>query len=349
MTESTPSSEGPSGSERPPGDSTRPDRPPWADFKRALDAQGFHPSRRFGQNFLLDDNMARAIASDAMVPGPNDGPNDGPDDGANGASSEGATRTLEGRFVLEIGPGCGFLSVHLAHAGARLLAVEIDPKLAPIARQFLAPYPNAEVIEHDILASKSSLTPEVMKRLPEVGEDWTLCANLPYSISGPLLAICSLLENPPERVTCLVQKEVAERLAAVPGTSDWGPLTAAFQETYHVALGRSVPPQLFWPRPKVDSAVFIATRRGDLPPLELRQRRVLFARKLLERRRQSLRRVLADLRGAESADAALQSLGIDPKRRAETLGLPELRALEAFPDAPSDVGAGKPHPGPRPR
>lgn len=296
----------------------RPARPPWLEFKKALDAQGFHPSRRFGQNFLLDDNMARAIASDAVAPGP-------ADDGA---------RSLAGRFVLEIGPGCGFLSVHLAHAEARLLAVEIDPKLAPIAAKFLEPYPDAEVIEHDIMASKSALSPAVLGRLPEAGQDWTLCANLPYSISGPLLAVCSLLPNPPERVACLVQKEVAERLAAVPGTSDWGPLTAAFQETYHVAMGRSVPPQLFWPRPKVDSAVFIATRHPVLPPLELRKRRVLFARKLLERRRQSLRRVLADSIGGPTADAALEALGIEPKRRAETLGLPELRALEAFPEAP---------------
>ena len=305
-------------SEEDPGRQARPDRPPWAEFKKALDAKGFHPSRRFGQNFLLDDNMARAIASDASAPGP----------------GEAEPRSLKGRFVLEIGPGCGFLSVHLAHAESRLLAVEIDPKLAPIARGFLEPYPGAEVIEHDIMASKSALNPEVEARLPAEGEDWTLCANLPYSISGPLLAVCSLLPNPPERVACLVQKEVAERLAAVPGTSDWGPLTAAFQETYHVSMGRSVPPQLFWPRPKVDSAVFIATRHPVLPPLELRKRRVMFARKLLERRRQSLRRVLNDHRGAEAADAALAALGIDPKRRAETLGLEELRSLEAFPETP---------------
>ncbi|MEM8710091.1 MAG: 16S rRNA (adenine(1518)-N(6)/adenine(1519)-N(6))-dimethyltransferase RsmA [Planctomycetota bacterium] len=302
-------------------ESARPDRPPWSEFKAALDARGFHPSRRFGQNFLLDDNMARAIASDAAAPGPWDA----------------ASRSLDGRFVLEIGPGCGFLSVHLAHAGARLLCVEIDPKLAPIARGFLAPYPDAEVIEHDVLASKSQLAPEVVERLPgERGEDWTLCANLPYSISGPLLAVVSLLPNPPERVSCLVQKEVAERLAAEPGTSDWGPLTASFQETYHVTMGRSVPPQLFWPRPKVDSAVFIATRHPELPPLEVRRRRAQFTRRLLERRRQSLRRVLADLWGREPADAALAALEIDPRRRAETLDLEDLRSLEQL--APREGG-----------
>lgn len=285
----------------------RPDRPPWSAFKSALEAAGFHPSRRLGQNFLLDDNMARAIAADAGVP--------------------------PGQFTLEIGPGCGFLSVHLAHAGARLLCVEIDNRLAPIARDFLTPYPDAEVIECDALASKSALHPDVLERLPDSGP-WTLCANLPYSISGPLLATVAQLEHPPSRVCCLVQKEVAERLAAQPGTAAWGPLSAAFQEVYRVRLGRSVPPQLFWPRPKVDSAVFLADLEGSTgiegaaAPLALRKRRIAFFRELMQRRRKTLRRVLADMVGSDVAAAALEATGIDGKRRAETLSLSELRALE---------------------
>ena len=280
---------------------TRPDRPPWAEFKGALEQAGFHPSRRLGQNFLLDDNMARAIAGDAGV--------------------------TPGRFTLEVGPGCGFLSVHLAHAGARLLCVEIDPRLAPIARGFLAPYPDAEVIEADVLASKSALAPEVLARLPEDGE-WTLCANLPYSISGPFLATVAQLQHPPSRVACLVQKEVAERLASAPGEAEWGPLSAAFQEAYDVRLGRSVPPQLFWPRPKVDSAVFVAELRADLAAPEERACRMQFSRDLMQRRRKSLRRVLSDLVGGDRAGRALEALGLDPLRRAETLSVQELRALE---------------------
>lgn len=278
----------------------RPVRPPWLEFRAALDAADFHPSRKLGQNFLLDDNMARAIAGDAEVE--------------------------PGRFVLEIGPGCGFLSVHLAFAGARLLAVEIDTRLAPIARHFLEPFPGAEVFERDVLSTKSTLDPDVLERLPSE-EPWTLCSNLPYSISGPLLAIMSQLEHPPERVACLVQKEVAERLAAKPGDREWGPLTASFQETYDVRMGRLVPPQLFWPRPKVDSAVFVATLRTELAPAPLRRARVAFSRALLQRRRQSLRRVLGDLTSRDAADAAIAAVGLDPKCRAETLGLDELRAL----------------------
>ena len=219
----------------------------------------------------------------------------------------------------------------------RLLA-EREPALATLYRQvrslnpprprdFLAPYPDAEVIECDALASKSALHADVLERLPDRGP-WTLCANLPYSISGPLLATAAQLEHPPSRVCCLVQKEVAERLAAEPGSAAWGPLSAAFQEVYSVRLGRSVPPQLFWPRPKVDSAVFLADLAGPPAPLALRVRRIAFYRELMQRRRKTLRRVLADMVGSDVAAAALEAAGIDGKRRAETLSLSELRALE---------------------
>lgn len=286
----------------------RPVRPPWLEFKAALEAAGFHPSRKLGQNFLLDDNMARAIAADAGIE--------------------------PGRFVLEIGPGCGFLSVHLASFGARLLAVEIDTRLAPIARRFLGPFQSAEVIEHDVLAAKSRLAPEVLERLPD-SEPWSLCSNLPYSISGPLLAIVSQLEHPPEVICCLVQKEVAERLAAGPGSGIWGPLSASFQESYSVSMGRLVPPQLFWPRPKVDSAVFIARLRPDLAPADVRRKRIAFFRELLQRRRQSIRRVLGDMVGRDIADGALLSVEMDPKARAETLTVEQLRALHREVEAPS--------------
>ena len=285
-------------------------RPPWKSFRDALDDAGFHPSRRLGQNFLLDDNMARAIAADAGIE--------------------------PGRFVLEIGPGCGFLSVHLVAAGARLLAVEIDGRLAPIARRFLddligsasGTLHAAEVLERDVLAGKNALDPVVVSRLPE-SEPWTLASNLPYSISGPVLALIAALDHPPDRVVCLVQKEVAERLAAEPGGRDWGPLSTSFRETFEVRLGRSVPPQLFWPRPKVDSAVFVATVRSDLASGTARRSRIAFYRSLLGKRRKSLRRVLVNLAGRDEADAAIASLGLAAERRAETLTLDELRAVHA--------------------
>ncbi|HPF14844.1 MAG TPA: rRNA adenine N-6-methyltransferase family protein, partial [Planctomycetota bacterium] len=147
--------------------SEAPSRPPWKQFKEALQAQGFRPSRRFGQNFLLDENTARAIVADAGV--------------------------VAGDRVLEIGTGCGFLTVHLAHAGVALLTVEIDPRLADVAESFLEPYANVRLVRGDALAGKHRLHPEV--EAWSEGGPWHLVANLPYAISGPLLALVGGLET----------------------------------------------------------------------------------------------------------------------------------------------------------
>ena len=279
----------------------RPPRPPWSDFKAALRAAGFRPSRRLGQNFLLDENMTRAIARDAAV-----GPGD---------------------FVLEVGPGCGFLSVHLAQLGVRLLAVELDPILAPIAAAFLAPYPSAEVIEADVLAGKHRLAPAIAARLPGAGP-WHLVSNLPYSIGGPVLALLAGRSHPPDSMTVLIQLEVGERLAAEPGTRAWGPLSIAVQWAYAVRILRTVPANLFWPRPAVESAVVRMERRSDRAPARDRARRQRVVARLFQRRRQTLGRVVSDLlRDRRGAEALLAAIGLDSRRRAETLALDELAAL----------------------
>jgi len=279
----------------------RPPRPPWSAFKRALDEAGFRPSRRLGQNLLLDENAARAIARDAQVP--------------------------PGDFVLEVGPGCGFLSVHLAHGGARLLAVEIDPRLAPVAASFLEPYSEAEVLLADALAGKRSLNPEVEARLPVEGP-WHLVSNLPYSVGGPILANLADRAHPPDSMTVLVQAEVGDRLAARPGSREWGPLTVGLQLAYGAEVLRRVPPGLFWPRPQVDSAVVRLVRHARLAPLEERRRARDLAGRLLQRRRQTVGRVLRDLVGSrERADAALAACGVDGSSRTGELDLAALGAL----------------------
>ena len=291
----------------------RPPRPPWSRFRRALEDAGFHPSKRLGQNFLLDENMARAIAEEAGV--------------------------QPGERVLEVGPGCGFLSVHLAHAGAELLCVEVDPRLAPIAADFLAPYPSARVVLADALGGKNTLGPEVVAWLDAGGErPWRLVSNLPYSISGPVLALAAARDVPPVSFTVLVQREVGERLAAAPGTAEWGPLGLAVQLSHAVELGRPVPPGLFWPRPKVDSAVVHGRVRADRAPGPVRRAAIGLARELFTRRRQVLRRVLGEALGDRAeAEARLARLGLDPGRRAETLTPAEWLALSGagpLPEAP---------------
>jgi len=281
----------------------------WGTLKRRLSSLGFRPSRRLGQNFLLDENMSRALVRDAGV--------------------------VEGDFVLEVGPGLGFLTRPLLDAGARVLAVEIDGRLAELLRADLGEEPRFELVQGDVLAGKHELAPEVREHLPgnagearEGEEPWRLVANLPYSVSAPLLAVLAALPAPPVAMDVLVQLEVARRLAAEPGGRDWGPLSVRLQASYRVELGRRVGPELFWPRPKVDSAWVRLRRRADAPPREEAERLAGLGAALFGRRRQALGRVLGELLGdREAARALLEELGVEPRRRAETLDLGTLQAL----------------------
>lgn len=276
-------------------------RPPWSEFRAALEAAGFRPSKTRGQNFLLDTNCARSIARDAQV-----GPRD---------------------VVLEVGPGCGFLSVHLAELGVDLVAVEIDPRLAAIARRFLEPFPNVRLIEGDVLAGKHAVAPSVLAALPE-REPWHVVANLPYAITGPLLASLARLPNPPLSMTVLVQREVAERLAARPGRKAWGGLTARLALSYQARRLRDVGAQLFWPRPRVESAV---VRLELLPEIELRPSEVEAYDRLVEllfgQRRKTLRAILRTQVDPERLAGILGAVGVEPRARPEELGARRLLAL----------------------
>jgi 16S rRNA (adenine1518-N6/adenine1519-N6)-dimethyltransferase len=276
-------------------------RPAWSAFRSALEARGFRPSRRLGQNFLLDENMLRAIVRDA------------------GVSS--------GDTVLEVGPGCGTLSLHLLRAGVDLIAVEIDPRLAEIARELLAGETHLRLIVADVLAGKHAIEPAVLAVLP-AKSPWHLVANLPYSVSGPLLASLAELSNPPASMTVLVQREVAQRIAAQPGTSAWGPLSIRLQLAYEPSLVRNVAPALFWPRPEVESTVVrLALRADRMDPFE-RAALSKLVDALFQRRRQSLLRVLSTIAGSRAAgEEWIGAAGMDPSVRAEDLELDRLRAL----------------------
>ena len=273
----------------------------WEDVRARLERVGFHPSRRLGQNFLLDENMVRAIVRDAAI-----GPGD---------------------RVLEIGPGCGFLSLHLAHAGVDLLCVEIDRRLAEVTREVLADYPRTEVVRADALAGKHRLAPEVAERLPAAGP-WHMLGNLPYAVASPLLAVLARLDNPPRTMTALIQSEVAERLVARPGSSDWGPLGIKLALGYEATRLRTVPAGLFWPRPRVESAVVRLVRRAESPPPAVAERFDALVDGLFQRRRKTLRTALGGLLGdREEADRRLARAGLDPAGRAEDLELEQLLAL----------------------
>ena len=266
--------------------------PGWSAVRAELAAAGFRPSKRLGQNFLRDPNLARAIARDAGL--------------------------VEGAFVLEIGSGPGILTAALLERGARVLAVEVDRRLVDLSRALLGPREGLDLLHADALAGKHALSPALVERLP-ADEPWQVVANLPYSTGTPVVMLLARLVHPPERLTVLIQSELAERMAAAPGTRAYGALTVRLQACYRVSLLRGVAPELFWPRPAVESRVVRLELSPERPPradLEALDRTVA---RCFAARRKTLRRLAADLLGPELAEKALAAAGLDGGERPENV------------------------------
>ncbi len=286
-------------------------RVPWNKLKERLRAAGFHPSRRLGQNFLLDENLTRAMVRDAGI--------------------------AAGDFVLEIGPGLGFLTLPLLDVGAHVLAVEIDGRLLELLRETVQEEgrPDGGTFDSlhlDCLAGKHDLAPEVLQALPKEGP-WHLVSNLPYSVSAPVLAVLAGLEHPPASMSVLVQLEVAERICAAPCSGAWGPISAKLQASYEVERGRTVGPGMFWPRPKVDSGIAHLRRLPEAPSRAAWHHFSAMVSALFSRRRQGLGRVWGDMLGdRDLARQILEELGIDPKTRAESLPMSQLNSLAERPE-----------------
>ena len=292
----------------------------FGELRAELEAAGYRPSRRLGQNLLTDPNMARALARDAGV--------------------------AAGDFVLEVGPGGGALTLELVRLGVRLLAVEIDARLLALVRRRVAALAPPDApgdasvtwIEGDVLASKHALAGAVLDALPERGP-WHVVSNLPYAAGTPFVATAARLANPPRSMTCLVQLELARRIASGPGTGDWGPLAARIQLAYRASIGRSVPAHLFWPVPKVESAVLRLERREAPPDPTLARAFEALTEVLFRHRRQSLGRVLRRVLGdRERARELLGRHGLEAAARPEELDLAALAALAADPAWPAAPG-----------
>jgi 16S rRNA (adenine1518-N6/adenine1519-N6)-dimethyltransferase len=289
-------------------------RDPWPVLRAELEARGFRPSRRYGQNFLLDDPTCAQIVAAAEL---------GP-----------------GEPVLEVGVGLGFLTRHLLSAGARVLGVEIDGRLAAWARERLPGPPQLALLEADVLAGKHTLSPEVVQRLPE-GGPWSLVSNLPYSVASPVLVLVSRLPNPPRRQTVLVQGEVAERLCAGPGSGEWGTLPARLAPLYRGRILRRVPPGSFRPRPQVDSAVVQLTLRPDRPqrgPLPGYDE--LISALFPERRKRVWTPLCRYLGSRDAAAAALARAGVEREARVEELTVDDLWRLAAACGGTADTPSG---------
>jgi 16S rRNA (adenine1518-N6/adenine1519-N6)-dimethyltransferase len=251
-----------------------------------LDRYGLAPSRALGQNFVADPNTVRRIARLAGV-----GPGD---------------------RVVEIGPGLGSLTLALAETGASVTAVEVDRHLLPALHEVVDPA-GVRVVHGDALR----LDWDAVLGPPGDGPPWALVANLPYNVATPL--VLDLLAGVPaiDRMLVMVQREVGERLAARPGDKAYGiPSVKVAYRAQAEIVGR-VPPTVFIPPPRVDSAL-VSLRRLPAPPVDV-DPATLF--RLVEagfgQRRKMLRRSLAGLVAPEAFAAA----GVRPEARAEELDL----------------------------
>lgn len=281
-------------------------RPPWGVFRAELETIGFRPSKTLGQNFLIDPNAAHSIAADAQL--------------------------AAGARVLEVGAGCGFLSLHLVEFEVELLAAEIDVRLLGVAQRLLAGHANVRWWLGDALAGKHALAPGLAAELPST-EPWHLVSNLPYSISAPLLAVLARLPNPPRSMTILVQEEVARRIVARPGNAEWGALSARLGLLFAAKAGRAVGAQLFWPRPRVASRVVRLRFQplDELAPGEGLDFDALVDGLFQQRRKQLLTILAEKLQDRPLAEALVHGARLDPHARPETLTPTELLALARSP------------------
>ena len=262
---------------------------------QALLAQaGLSPRHRFGQNFMIDQNLLRLVA-DAGNPGPGD-------------------------TVIEVGPGTGTLTEELLSRGARVVAVEIDRDLAGLLRERFRDQPRFRLIEGDALDSKHSLNSELLAAVKADSKPPKLIANLPYNIASPLI-IETLLAGV-EILAFTVQKEVAERLRAKEGSDAYGALSVMTQLLAKVEILRTLPPTAFWPAPKIDSSLVRLTRQDQLGP---RARKFsLFLQKLFSSRRKTLRKSLIQIGHDRQI---LTQMNLDPEIRSEKLTPQQLLLL----------------------
>ncbi len=262
-----------------------------------LERHGLAPSRALGQNFLADPNTARRIVRLADI----------------GA----------GDRVLEIGPGIGSLTVALLEAGARVTAIELDRHVVPALLDTVGPDAITLVIGDAMTIDLDA----VLATDADVARPWTVVSNLPYNVATPI--VMRLLEDAPRAgsILVMVQREVGERLAAGPGTKAYGAVSVKVAYFASARVVGIVPPSVFIPAPRVESAL-VQLVRHPRPPVEVPSPARLFAlvRAGFGQRRKMLRGALRTELG-ERTEAELVAAGIDPRARAETLTLEDWARL----------------------
>lgn len=289
----------------------KPPRQTLSFLRERLAAADIRPKTDLGQNFLIDLNLLRVLADVAQVSAKD--------------------------VVLEIGAGTGSLTSILAERAGVVVSVEIDPRLYALAEQLVGQRPNVRLLCQDALKSKNQFHPAVLDALNaalagDKQRPFKLVANLPYNVATPVITNLLALEYPPVSITATIQREVAERIVAQPGSKDYGALSVWVQSQADAQIERVIPPQVFWPRPQVFSAiiqiVLNPSRRGEITDLGFFH---AFVRGLFIHRRKLLRAQIHSVlgRGVEKGDvdALLCELRLDFQARAEQLDVPTLVSL----------------------
>ena len=270
--------------------------------KEVLAKYNMSAKKKFGQNFLIDSNVLEGIVEAAGI--------------------------TENDCVLEIGPGIGSLTQYLAEAAGRVVAVEIDKTLLPVLDDTLSEYNNVTIINNDVLKVDIDKIVEEYNQ----GRPIKVVANLPYYITTPI--IMKLFESGAliESITVMVQKEVADRMAAGPGNKDYGSLSLAVGFYAEARPVMDVPPSSFIPQPNVGSAVVKLTKYTE-PKVKVRDEKYLFEiiRTSFNQRRKTLSNSLSNNAGLgvsrDKVTDALVKMGIDERARGETLTLEQFAEL----------------------
>ncbi len=272
-------------------------------LQKRFELARIEPQTRFGQNFLIDLNLVQLIAKTAEL-----GPRD---------------------VVLEVGTGMGSLTSIMAQQAGHVVTIEIDRNLAPLARQEFGKFDNVTLLEQDALKSKNQLHPHVVDTLRErvaaiPGGRIKLVANLPYNVATPILSNMLDIDPWPVRMVATIQRELAERIVAKPRTKDYSALSVWMQAQCQAEIVRTMPPSVFWPRPRVESAIL------DIRPQKVLRARIpdlahfhALVRAIFLHRRKFLRSALAsavkDRMGKAEVDGVLAKMELDSTVRAEQL------------------------------
>ena len=281
-------------------------------LSKRLTAAGLRPVSRFGQNFLIDLNLVDLIARSAEL------------------------RKTD--VVLEIGTGVGSLTTRLSDQAGAVLTVEIDNNLYRLASEELADRPNVRLIHGDALRNKNSLRSDIMEQIRDaksrIGGDarFLLVANLPYNVATPIISNLLHETPPPDALVVTIQKELADRIIAEPGTKDYGALSVWIQSVCKAEIVHILSPKVFWPRPKVHSAILrlesLTNAREKFADLKHFHQTV---RALFLHRRKFLRSVVASAMkqslSKTQVDEVLQTLGYDETSRAEQLSVEQIQTL----------------------